>query len=117
MWKNVALDAAAVALFALLARIAHNTPEMPLSVGGWFGTMLPFLAGTLAIYLLLPQVRRAPARLGSGVAVWLGTAVAGLSIWGVRHGHVPHISFIIVATVTSGLLLLGWRGVAAVRRR
>lgn len=109
MWKKFSFDVAAVALFALLARIAHNTPDMPLSVGGWFATMLPFLAGTVAAYVAVPAVRRAPQVMSSGLVVWVATAATGLAIWGMRHGHVPHISFIIVATVMSGVLLIGWR--------
>ena len=44
-----------------------------------------------------------------GVIVWLVTVLTGLAIWAARHAAVPHISFIIVATTMSGLLLLGWR--------
>ena len=44
--------------------------------------------------------------------MWLATAITGLGIWALRNGEMPHWSFIIVATVMSGLLLLGTRLVA-----
>ncbi|CAM2846638.1 DUF3054 domain-containing protein [Corynebacterium jeikeium] len=114
------LDVIAVLLFALLARIAHNTPEMPLSFGGWLDTSWPFLIGVVIAWALLwiGVVRPDGANgtgfggfeFSTGALVWVVNVVVGLGIWGVRHGEVPHWSFMIVATVMSGLLLFGWRG-------
>lgn len=39
------MDIIAVLLFALLARIAHNSPELPFSWGGVLATAWPFLLG------------------------------------------------------------------------
>lgn len=111
------MDVLGVALFALFARIAHQTEEMPLNFSGWMQTVWPFLLGAVAGWVLLTltgKVARATA-LSSGVIVWLCTAIAGLTIWGIRHGEIPHWSFIIVASVMSGLLLLGWRAITGKR--
>ncbi|APT85603.1 DUF3054 domain-containing protein [Corynebacterium aquilae] len=113
--KFLVFDLLAVAVFALLARAAHQSESMPFTFTGWLSTVWPFLLGTLIMWVVVPAVRKAPVALvPAGVAVWLGTAACGLVVWGLRHDHVPHISFIIVATVMSGLLLLGWRGIVAV---
>ena len=98
-------DVLAVLLFALLARIAHNTPEMPLSFTGWLDTAWPFLIGVVQ-----PRSGRSGFEFSTGALVWIVNVIVGLGIWGVRHGEVPHWSFMIVATVMSGLLLFGWRG-------
>ena len=111
------MDVLGVALFALFARIAHQTEEMPLNFSGWMQTVWPFLLGAVAGWVLLAltcKVARATT-LSSGVIVWLCTAIAGLAIWGIRHGEIPHWSFIIVASVMSGLLLLGWRAITGKR--
>ena len=49
---------------------------------------------------------------------WVVTVVIGLSVWGLRNAAVPHWSFILVASIMSALLMLGWRAVAgAVAKR
>ncbi|OFM59863.1 hypothetical protein HMPREF2678_05120 [Corynebacterium sp. HMSC058E07] len=120
----LSFDVLAVLLFALLARIAHNTPEMPLSFTGWLDTSWPFPIGVAIVWALLwigvvrprksAQVTGADGFSGfefsTGAMVWITNVIVGLGIWGIRHGEVPHWSFMIVATVMSGLLLFGWRG-------
>ncbi|KAB1503195.1 DUF3054 domain-containing protein [Corynebacterium sp. 320] len=112
-------DILAILLFALLARIAHNTPEMPLSVLGWLETSWPFLCGTLLGWGVLVLIRRSPdaQRLLPGAIVWVFSVATGLTLWGVRHSAFPHWSFIVVATVMSALLLLGWRAIAGMVAR
>ena len=117
-------DGIAIAVFALLARIAHNTPEMPLSFVGWLDTTWPFLLGVALAWALLwfgvlPQLRNGGSGhdMASGVVVWIFAVVVGLLVWGLRHGQVPHWSFMLVATIMSAILLLGWRGILRLRSR
>lgn len=114
------LDLLAVLIFAILARAAHNTPEMPFGVFGVIETMWPFALGTVIgwLFCILRKHSALPVVPG-GITVWLCTAVVGLLIWGINHGETPHWSFILVASSMSALLLLGWRGLAGVfaRRR
>ncbi|WJY71899.1 DUF3054 domain-containing protein [Corynebacterium auriscanis] len=113
------MDILGVALFALFARVAHQSEDMPLSVAGWLQTLWPFLIGTALGWLLLAitgKTARATS-MGSGVIVWLCTVVAGLAIWGLRHGGVPHWSFMLVASIMGALLLLGWRVITGMRAR
>ena len=112
--KAALADVAAMMAFALMARIAHNSEELPLNFVGWLDTLWPFLTGIILGWLISlaakwNQVKVAPA----GVTIWIVAVVVGLGIWGVRHGAVPHWSFILVASSMSALLLLGWRGIAA----
>lgn len=112
-------DSIAIGLFALFARIAHQSADMPLTVQGWFFTWLPFLAGVFIAYLVvilpakLPSERIRPA----GLIVWALAVVVGLIIWGFNNGEVPHWSFMIVATTASAILLLGWRALVKVTMR
>lgn len=113
-------DLIAIAVFALLARMAHQTDEMPLNFMGWLSTLWPFALGVLVAWIITVSAKRAGEKLWpAGVYTWVITVVIGLVIWGFRNASIPHWSFIIVATVMSGILLLGWRLVARVvlRRR
>ncbi|MBV7302491.1 DUF3054 domain-containing protein [Corynebacterium sp. TAE3-ERU2] len=107
-------DVLAIVLFALLARIAHQSDTMPLSAAGVADTAWPFLIGTLLAWGVIYLAALEPWRIApAGISVWLCSVIAGLGIWGLRHGALPHWSFIIVASVMSLVLLLGWRLVAA----
>ena len=115
--RPIIFDAIALAVFALLARIAHQSADMPLSFVGWLSTLWPFLIGLGLGWLLLSRAT-APtmvsgARNGRGAAiVWLCTVVVGLVIWALRNGTVPHWSFVLVASATSALFMFGWRAAA-----
>lgn len=105
----IAADYVAIAAFALLARAAHQSEDMPFTFTGWLSTLWPFALGVTLGWLI---VRTDGAGLRRGGIIWVITVVTGLVIWGVRNHAVPHWSFVIVATVTSALLMLGWRAVA-----
>ncbi|WP_257183243.1 DUF3054 domain-containing protein [Corynebacterium cystitidis] len=103
----IALDLVAIAVFALLARIAHQSEEMPFTFMGFLSTLWPFVVGVVMGWIIVREGRGT-----RGVWVWLITLVVGLTIWGVRNQAIPHWSFVIVATIMSALLMLGWRGIA-----
>ncbi|RNE49986.1 DUF3054 domain-containing protein [Corynebacterium alimapuense] len=112
-YSALAADVVAITIFAFLARVAHQTEEMPLNVSGWLSTLWPFLIGVAVAWMIIVLAHWDGAQLApAGVLAWAITAVTGLAIWGLRNGEFPHWSFIIVATVMSGLLMLGWRIVA-----
>lgn len=99
----IAADYVAIAAFALLARAAHQSDDMPFNFSGWLSTLWPFALGVTLGWLI--------SRENKGGLIWIVTVVTGLVIWGFRNQDIPHWSFIIVATVMSALLMLGWRGV------
>nr|WP_156232883.1 DUF3054 domain-containing protein [Corynebacterium occultum] len=112
------LDVLAIALFALLARMAHQSEDMPLNFNGWLSTLWPFLIGVALSWVLI-LVLKWEGRLlvPAGVSAWVITVLTGLVIWSIRNEGIPHWSFIMVATIMSGVLMLGWRGVAKVSRK
>ena len=104
----VVADVVAVLAFALLARMAHNSDELPLSFTGWLDTTWPFLIGIALIWGLLAAGRIHPAP-GSAWVIVGATWVVGMLFWALRHSEVPHWSFMIVAAVMLIVLLIGWR--------
>ncbi|RSZ64709.1 DUF3054 domain-containing protein [Corynebacterium hylobatis] len=111
-------DVVAIAAFALFARIAHQTDDMPLNFGGWLSTLWPFLLGVALSWVVIAAAKWDGARLvPAGVSAWLITVVVGLGIWTVRNGEFPHWSFILVATIMSALFMLGWRAIAGIVER
>lgn len=105
----IAADYVAIAAFALLARAAHQSDDMPFNFSGWLSTLWPFALGVTLGWLI--------ARENKGGLIWIITVVTGLVIWGIRNGDIPHWSFIVVATTMSALLMLGWRGVTKLVRK
>lgn len=108
------LDAVFVLVFAVIGRASHQ--EDP---GGFLITAWPFLVALLLGHLiaaLLPARLRRPWSLLWGVVVWIVTVVGGILLRLVS-GDTAQIAFVIVATLTLGLLVVGWRAVAALLRR
>ena len=98
------LDVAAVVGFAAIGRSSHAEG---LSAIGVAGTAAPFLAGTVAGWLLA-RAWQQPASLSVGAVVWIATVVGGLALRGAA-GNPPPLPFAVVATVTLGVGLTGWR--------
>lgn len=110
---TLALDLIAIALFGLLARAAHQTPDMPFNFLGWLDTTWPFALGVLLGHGLTILLKN---RITPGVVIWITTVIIGLGIWAIRHNAFPHWSFILVASTMSAILLFGWRGIAKLIR-
>ena len=109
--QAVIMDIVAVLLFALFARIAHNSPELPFTWGGVVATAWPFVLGAAAGFGGMAILHKPAGTVKPfGMTVWILAVVVGLTIWGIHHNTFPHWSFMIVATVVSALFILGWRG-------
>ena len=108
------LDTALVVAFAALGRASHDSDVF----GGLWQTAWPFLLG-LALGWLLTLAWRAPlAPVRTGLGVWAATVIGGMLLRAASgQGTAP--AFIIVATSTLLVLLVGWRLIAALvaRRR
>ena len=107
-----AADAVAVVVFAAVGRMSHGEPD---DVLGLLGTAAPFAVGLVAAWAS-PLVRAEPAGFRAGAVVVAATAVLGLLLRAGFTGRLP-VSFAVVATVSLAVLLLGWRGVAALVAR
>lgn len=99
-------DAALVALFAAIGFATHNEDAVtPWAV--WM-TAWPFLAA-LAVGWVVTLAWRdplAPAR--TGIPLWIITVAGGMLLRFLT-GQGTALPFVIVATLTLALLLIGWR--------
>jgi hypothetical protein len=107
-----AADAVAVVVFAAVGRVSHAEADDLL---GLVGTAAPFGVGLVAAWAT-PVVRHDPAAWQAGAVATLCTAGIGLLVRFGFTGRLP-LSFAVVATVSLAVLLLGWRGLAAVVSR
>jgi hypothetical protein len=106
-------DAALILLFAAIGRDAHQRGDV---VTGVLATAWPFLAGAAVSWLAL-RIWRSPLALWpAGVGVWLGAVTVGMLLRAVT-GQTVVLPFVIVALLSLGLFLLGYRLLAAVIRR
>lgn len=106
----VAVDLVLVVVFAMIGRASHAEA---LSLGGIAATAWPFLVGCLVGWGIVWALLRSSRLWGrswvlEGVVVWVASAAGGLLLRVVTGGTAA-VAFIMVATVTLGVLLLGWR--------
>jgi hypothetical protein len=106
--RAIAVDAVCVIVFCAIGRRSHAEG---VTIAGVAQTAWPFLSGTGAGWLLARGWRRPTAVVPTGVAVWLCTVVVGMLLRKATSAGVS-ASFVVVASLVTGLLLLGWRGVA-----
>lgn len=108
MWW-LPIDVLAVLLFAAVGRSSH---EEGLSVLGVLETAGPFLVGLAVAWSVLIAVGRPrgwqPAHLLPGLLVWVDTVALGMVVRRIT-GEGTATSFVVVATIVLGLLLLGPR--------
>jgi hypothetical protein len=107
------IDAMCILAFCALGRRSHAEG---LTVAGLAETAWPFLTGAVVGWLATRGWRRPANLIPTGVVVWLSTVIVGMLLRRVT-GQGVAVSFIIVASVVTAALLLGWRGVAAVSAR
>jgi Protein of unknown function (DUF3054) len=111
---GLALDATLICLFAAIGRSRHGETGALLAVAT---TAWPFLAGMAAGWLVcLVAFRRVPLTVGDGIPVWICAVAIGMLVRSLTHAGTA-FSFIIVATIFLGAMLLGWRAVAAFMTR
>lgn len=103
------LDAVAIVLFVVLGRRSHDEGS---AIGGTLEVAAPFLlAGALG--WVVARAWRRPSALPTGVAVWLVTVAAGLLLRRTVFDRGTAVSFVIVATIVLGALVVGWRAALA----
>ena len=104
----LAADIACVVVFCAIGRRSHAEG---LTLGGIAETAWPFLSGTLVGWLVSRAWRAPSAVAPTGVVVWVSTVVIGMVLRKASSQGVA-ASFIVVASLVTALLLLGWRLVA-----
>ena len=112
------IDVVLVIAFAALGRATHDGDVLGPGGAGLATTAWPFLLALAVGWCVARAWRRPLAPLRSGLPIWIVTVVGGLLLRLVS-GQGTAIAFVIVATLTLALLLVGWRAVATlvVRRR
>lgn len=106
-------DVVCVIVFCTIGRRSHAEG---LTVAGIAQTAWPFLTGTGVGWLLIGGWRRPFTVIPTGVVVWVCTVVVGMLLRKVTSTGVS-TSFVVVASLSTAVLLLGWRGAAALFRR
>jgi peptidoglycan/LPS O-acetylase OafA/YrhL len=102
-----------VIVFCIIGRRSHAEG---LTVAGIAQTAWPFLAGTGVGWLLIGGWRRPFTVIPTGVVVWVCTVAAGMVLRKATSAGVS-TSFVVVASLSTAVLLLGWRAAAALFRR
>lgn len=106
-------DIVCVIVFCTIGRRSHAEG---LTVSGIAQTAWPFLAGTAVGWLLIGGWRRPFTVIPTGVTVWVCTVAGGMLLRKATSAGVS-TSFVVVASVSTAVLLLGWRSAAALFRR
>ena len=110
---SVAADTIAVIVFCAVGR---RSRAEGLTVAGVAETAWPFLSGALIGWLLSRGWRHPTALAPTGLTVWLATVIVGMVLRKATSQGVA-ISFIVVASLVTALLLLGWRAIANATRK
>lgn len=108
-WAAPVADALCVLLFCAIGRRSHAEG---VTVAGVAETAWPFLVGAGVGWLVSAGWRRPLAIAPTGVAVWVCTVAVGMVLRRANSGSVA-ATFVVVASLVTGALLLGWRVAAA----
>ncbi|MDF2583471.1 MAG: rane protein [Mycobacterium sp.] len=113
-WVALSTDLLCVVVFCTIGRRSHAEG---LTVTGVAETAWPFLTGTLAGWLAARAWQRPADLYPTGLVVWVFTVVVGMLLRKATSAGTA-TSFIVVASITTAVLLLGWRAIAkALARR
>jgi hypothetical protein len=108
------VDVVAVLLFALAGRNAHDESS---GVSTVVTIAAPFLIGLAAGWIAISSARRAPTAIRTGVLLWVTTVGLGLVLRRAAWDRGTAFSFVIVATLVLGALLVGWRAMFVLTHR
>lgn len=107
-------DLVCVVVFCTIGRRSHAEG---ITAAGVAETAWPFLVGTGVGWLVSRGWQRPTSLAPTGIVVWVCTVVIGMLLRKVTSAGVA-ASFIVVASLVTAVLLLGWRAaLAGVRRR
>lgn len=107
------VDLVLVVGFAAVGRASHETAAFGI---GLAQTAWPFVVALAVGWLITVAWRNPLALWPTGIGVWVLTVVGGMLLRALS-GQGTALPFIIVATLTLALLLLGWRLIAVIVRR
>lgn len=111
--KALAADAVLIVVFATIGRRSHAEG---LTVSGVAETAWPFLTGAGVGWLLTQGWKRPASLAPTGLVVWICTVVIAMLLRKATSAGTA-ASFIVVASLVTAFLLLGWRAVAGLIAR
>jgi peptidoglycan/LPS O-acetylase OafA/YrhL len=106
-------DVICVIVFCTIGRRSHAEG---ITVAGVAETAWPFLAGTAVGWLAVRGWRRPATLAPTGLVIWLSTVVIGMLLRKATSQGTA-VSFVVVASLVTAILLLGWRGAASALAR
>jgi len=110
----VLADVVCVLVFCTIGRRSHAEG---ITVAGLAETTWPFLAGTAVGWLAARGWRRPATLAPTGLVIWLSTVAIGMLLRKATSQGTA-VSFVVVASLVTAILLLGWRAaVSALARR
>ncbi|MET0698528.1 MAG: DUF3054 domain-containing protein [Mycobacterium sp.] len=108
---SLAVDIACVVVFCAIGRRSHAEG---ITLAGVAETAWPFLSGTATGWLLSRGWRRPTALVPTGVTVWVATVIVGMLLRKASSQGAA-ASFVVVASLVTAVLLLGWRLAVTIR--
>jgi DUF3054 family protein len=109
----VLADVVCVVVFCTIGRRSHAEG---ITVAGVLETAWPFLAGTAVGWVTLRGWRRPTTLAPTGLLIWLCTVVIGMLLRKATSQGTA-LSFVVVASLVTAILLLGWRAAVSVLAR
>ncbi|WP_345750929.1 DUF3054 domain-containing protein [Microbacterium rhizophilus] len=99
-----AIDLVLVLVFLLIGRTTHGEPFLE----GLVGSAWPFVVGLVVGWAVILLTRTPSTSVLAGGMAWFATLVIGM-VLRVASGGTAAVPFIIVATITLAVFLIGWR--------
>ncbi|CAN5725815.1 MAG: DUF3054 domain-containing protein [Ilumatobacteraceae bacterium] len=109
----VAADVIAVLVFVVLGRRSHDGGSGVVAV---LATAAPFLVALGVGWIVVLVARLAPLSVLAGVVLWAITVAGGLVLRRTAWDRGTAASFVVVAAIALGLLIVGWRSVVTFTR-
>ncbi|MDQ1113443.1 peptidoglycan/LPS O-acetylase OafA/YrhL [Microbacterium testaceum] len=110
------IDLVLVVVFAAIGRATHDGDVLGPAGSGLATTAWPFVVALLVGWLVTRAWRRPAAIAKTGLPVWAITVALGMVLRALS-GQGVAVAFVIVATITLAVMLLGWRGIARLASR
>lgn len=110
------IDVVLVVVFAAIGRATHDGDVLGPFGSGLATTAWPFAVALLVGWLATRAWRRPVAVVKTGLPVWAITVALGMLLRALS-GQGVAVAFVIVATITLAVLLLGWRAIARLASR
>ena len=102
-------DVAAIIVFVAIGRRNHHEGE---AVDGILSVAAPFLIA-LVVGWIVARAWSRPMQVDTAFIIWPVTVAVGMVLRNLVFDRGTALAFIVVATIVTGLFLVGWRMVAA----